>query len=168
MRTTTNPTNHTKHTVRMLMNDRERLHRYFDNELPTAEREAFEQHADHDDKERLAALDDVRRAVKTTVDLQTANIDFTSSIERELARQDSQRAWRRRARLMSPLVAIAAAAAAMALWLKPTTVNPPVRAEAARIESLKVEGAVATVMNLDDDDDPTTVIFIDEDDEETL
>lgn len=160
-------------TVRILMNERERLHRYFDKELPASEREAFEQRADHDDQERLAALDDVRRAVKTTVDLQTADVDLVGAVDRELDRQDAQRRWRRRARFMSPLVAIAAAAAAMALWLRPDPVNRPIDypgapSESARIESLKVEGAVATVLDIDDDDDPTTVIFIDEDDEETL
>ena len=156
--------------VRMLMNERERLHRYFDHELPEAERKAFEDSADHEVREKLAALSELRHAVKTTVDLQTANIDLVSGVERALARQESQRTFRRRARIASPLVALVAAAAAVMIWLRPTPIAPMTRQEPAAIESLEVEGALATVLELDGDEknSPATVIFIEEDDKETL
>ncbi len=155
--------------VRMLMNDRERLHRYFDGELPAAEKQAFDANADHDEKEKLLALEDVRRAVKTTVDLQTAGIDLTGAIDRELDRQDAQKAWRRRARWASPLAAVAAVAAAVMIWMKPAPLTPIVAHEAASIESLEVQGAMASVLDLDDENGSATVIWIDEEDEkETL
>ena len=156
--------------VRMLMNERERLNRYFDGELPPAEREAFDQSADHETRQKLAALDDVRRAVKTTVDLQTADIDLVSSVGKALDKQAAQRAWRRRARVASPLLARAAVAAAVAIWLRPVPTLPPAVAtkQAATIESLEVEGALATVLDVDDEQGAATVIFIDEDDKEAL
>ena len=151
------------------MNDRERLHRYFDGELPENEKQAFDANADHEAKEKLLALEDVRRAVKTTVDLQTANLDLVSGINRELDRQAAQLSWRRRARWASPVAAIAAAAAAFMIWMKPPApITPMATREAASIESLEVQGAMASIIDLEDEHGSATVIWIDEDEKETL
>lgn len=149
----------------------ERLQRYFDGELSAEERAAFEQTLGEDDALKLAALGEVRGLVANALAAEAAEIDLWPGIERKLgggkAEAKARRRWGLRAHPASWSAAfVAMAAAALLFVIQPW--HPAHAQNGCEIESLETEGAVATVIHMDDaphkGDEPTTVIWTTEDD----
>lgn len=148
----------------------ELLQRYFDGELPADERLALEARLDTDARLRLEALAELRGLFRASVAEEASSVDLSSVIE-SIARTAPVAAARPRRRLlpMSALGGLLAAAAALVFLFRPIT---PSRAPGnlAEVETLEVQGAIATVFNVENGDDSATVIWADDpsDDEGAL
>ena len=150
----------------------ERLQRYFDGELPEAERAEMERMLTEDDQLKLAALAEVRGLVANALRAEAGEVDLWAGIDAKLRPQGAARAggptprrrWAGRAGWSAGLMALVAAA--LLVVFRPW--HPAHAQNGCEIESLDTYGAVATVINIDDaphhGDEPTTVIFTMEDD----
>lgn len=150
----------------------DRLQRYFDGELPPAERAQVEAALTDDDRLKLAALGEVRGLVANALAAEAAEIDLWPALERELrpagaASAKAARRWGLRSHPASWSAGFMAAAAAALLfvlqpWHSPTSAND------CDVVSLETSGAMATVFRLSDTpqrgDGPTTVIWTEEQD----
>jgi len=141
----------------------ELLQRYFDDELPADERLSLESRLDGDARLRLDALGELRGLFRAHVAEDASSVDFSSvidSIERAPLSSAPTRP-RRRFLPISALGGLLAAAAALVFFFRPVT---PVRAPGnlAEVEMLEVQGALATVFNVENGDDSTTVIWADD------
>lgn len=151
----------------------ERLQRYFDNELPEAERAAVEAALTEDDKLKLAALGELRGLVGNALAAEAADIDLWPGIEKQLGGQGkaaakARRRWGLRAHPASWSAGLVTAAAAAALLFIVQPWHPAHAQNGCEIESLETEGAVASVIHMDDmphrGDESTTVIWTTESD----
>ena len=158
----------------------ELLQRYFDEALSPAERADVEARLDADARLRLDALGELRTLLRGRVAAEAASVDFSSTIDAIAAAPVVSTAKPRRG-FARPVAALAllAVAAAVALWVGRTgpggtgPAAPAVVAEGkpAEVETLEVQGAVASVFTIDKDDDgadpaPATVIWADDDDDD--
>lgn len=150
--------------------DDRRLHRLHDGELEVGARAAVEAALTDEDRVRLAALDDLGRAIRDTLSAEAEGFDVAAAIMAALptplgsAKRSRMRVvMASRAMWASTLVA---AAAAMALWVAPWR-GESVSSDGCQIESIEVSGASATVLNLPDAlGKPTgTVVWLDEEEQ---
>ena len=144
--------------------DNLKLQRYFDGELDAAEATAVEAALDDDDRVRLQAMGDLRALVNHALDAESESVDLWGGIEAALATEkkvaDKRRAnsrWRSLRARVAGAGLMAAAVAALLFVLRPGAALD----NKCEVESLETEGAVATVMELDDEG-KTTVIWTDE------
>ncbi len=157
----------------------ERLQRYFDGELPANERVALEQalaqpgHQSADLHARLVALGQLRNVIDHTLtaEADAADLDLWPALAARLDAADADaaakkqtvvRRWRDRLRRSSMSTGLAiAAVAALLLVVRPWHPRHP--ENDCDVESLEVDGAMATVMSLSDaphhGDGTTTIIF---------
>jgi anti-sigma factor RsiW len=153
----------------------ERLQRYFDGELPEADRAAVEQALTDDDRLKLAALAEGRGLGANALAAAAGEVDLWAGIDAQLRPRGAARAggstrtrrWGVRAHPASWSAGLmAVAAAALLLVFQPW--HPAHAQNGCEIENLDTYGAVATVINIEDaphhGDEPTTVIFTTEDD----
>ena len=158
----------------------ERLQRYFDGELAPEERARFEAELTADDRERLAALDEMHALVAGALEGAAADVDLWGAIEGQVraaslpapgttsiksaARRGRDRARGRRL-FGTGAGLVLAAAATLLLFMYPRHPNHPTNG--CDIESLEVAGAVATVIQVADEPHPgdgdTTIIWTEED-----
>jgi anti-sigma factor RsiW len=117
------------------------LQRYFDGALSESERAEVEASLDDDDRRILHALAAMRRALGAALDNEAQGIDLVPGVEAALARKQP-RVPARPSRMRWIGAAVGAAVMAAALLLVPRT---SVYSNACDIESLEVQGAVATV-----------------------
>jgi hypothetical protein len=159
----------------------ELLQRYFDEALSPAERADVEARLDADARMRLDALAELRTLLRGRVAAEAAGVDLSSTIDAIAAAPVAASAKPRRG-FARPVAALGllAVAAAIALWVgrtgpapERTGSGPAVVAEGkpAEVETLEVQGAVASVFTIEKDDDgadpePATVIWADDDDDE--
>ncbi len=123
-------------------NHASQLQRYFDNELPDAERVVLEASLTDDDRLRLAVMAEMQVALRGVIDAEAAdaNIDLWAGIEKQLGgkvvpiRRRRTGVW-----LTSASIALAAAASLFLMLRRPLPTN------GCDVESLDVEGAVALV-----------------------
>jgi anti-sigma factor RsiW len=151
----------------------DKLQRYFDGELDERERVAFEAAMTVEDQERLAALAEMRVLLNVALDARAADVDIWSGVQAGLAKekQSSLKRWRQRARgrgAIGTAAGLMAAAAALFLFLAHPW-HPAHASNDCDVESLEVEGAVATVITLPDQphsgDGTTTIIWAEETEE---
>lgn len=154
----------------------ERLQRYFDGELPAAERAAVEAALTEDDQLKLAALAEVRGLVANALAAEAAEVDLWGGIEAKLRAEGAAsakgtsrtRRWGMRAHPAGWSAGLTALVA-LALLIVFRPWHPAHAQNGCEIESLDTYGAVATVISIDDaphrGDEPTTVIFTMEDDD---
>lgn len=153
----------------------ERLQRYFDGELAEAERAEVERAMSEDDQLKLAALSEVRGLVAGALQAEAGDIDLWAGIEARLQPHGAAstgkkgrgvRRWGVRAHPASWSAGfMAALAVALLLVFQPW--HPAHAQNGCDIESLETDGAVATIIHMDDvphkGDESTTVIFTQED-----
>lgn len=149
----------------------DKLQRYFDGELPQEERAAFEASMTEEDRDRLAALAEMRALLSNALGGASAEVDVWPAVEAQLGGVvpiDAARAKRRRSvgRWFGTSAGLLVAAAAAFLFVvRPWHPGHPT--DDCDIESLEVEGAVATVMQVNDmphSGDATTIIWTSEED----
>jgi anti-sigma factor RsiW len=152
--------------------DKDLVQRYFDGELADDERARFEATMTADDRERLAALAEMRALLRDTLDHDAAEVDVWSGVQKQLATEQRKKTVNRRwrDRIASRFAAttsaglLVAAMATLLLIFHPWRHNPENDCD---VESLEVDGAVATVITMHDvphhDTDTTTVIWAEED-----
>lgn len=165
--------------------DPRRLHALHDDELPLDERPAVEAALDADDRERVAAIDQLGEALRNTFAAETPDLDVWAAVERGIAATAApspaeappapeqtrgailqfeprlRRAGRRS--VWAPV--LMAAAAAIALLIAPWREQPAAAAtDHCEIESLEVTGALATVFEEPDATgrSTATVVWLDE------
>ena len=150
----------------------ERLQRYFDGELPEAERAQVEASLTEEDQLKLAALGEVRGLVGNALQAEAAEIDLWPALEKKLAGEGkaaakARRRWGLRAHPASWSAGLVTAAAAALLFVVQPW-HPGHAQNNCEIENLETEGAVATVIHMDDTphrgDESTTVIWTTEED----
>lgn len=132
------------------------LQRYFDGALSESERSEVEATLDDDDRRALASLAAMRQALGATLDAEARSVDLVPGIEAALARKRARPARSPRVRWIG--AAIGAAVMAAALLLVP---RPALHTNACDIESLEVEGLVASVFT----DGDATVLWAQETEE---
>jgi anti-sigma factor RsiW len=142
----------------------EQLQRYFDGELSADERARVEAELGDEDRERLAALGEMRGLLSGALDAEAAAVELWPAVESGLKRERMRR-WRHRMRGPGAVGLVVAMAASLVLFLGrrlPTITNE------CDIESLEVEGAAATVLRVGDahhgGDATTTIIWTHEED----
>jgi anti-sigma factor RsiW len=149
--------------------DDELLQRYFDDALIDAERARVEAALTDEDRERLAALAEMRALLSGALDAAAGDVDLVPAIERGLRRPGRRRAWWRGAGARG-FASFAAAAAALAVALFVTHPwRPPHPSNECDVEVLDVEGGLATVLRVSDPhhgEDATTTIIWTETEEE--
>lgn len=152
--------------------DDEKLHRYFDGELPAEERAQVEAALTDEDRLKLAALGEVRGLVANALTAEAGEIDLWPALEKELrprgaAAARAARRWGLRAHPASWSAGLMAMAAAALLfvfqpWHSPSSGND------CDVVNLETSGGMATVFHLTDmprrGDGPTTVIWTEEQD----
>lgn len=119
-----------------------RLQRYFDGELPDAERVTLEASLTDDDRLRLAVMAEMRRALDGVLHAEAADhhVDLWAGIDKQLGgkvvpiRRRRTGVW-----VASVSIALAAAASLFLMFRRPLPTN------GCDVESLDVEGAVASV-----------------------
>ena len=151
----------------------ELLQRYFDEALSPSERAEVETRLDADARLRPDALTGLRGLLREHSRAEASGIDLSSTID-AIAQAalptanpvPSQAAHRRRTLL--PLSAaggfLAAAVAVFMLW-QPLQLMRGHQTNEAEVESLEVQGAIATVFRVEDGADPShtaTVIWTDD------
>ena len=147
------------------MRDRD-LQRYFDGELEPEERARVEAQLGPEDREKLAALEEMHGLLNATLEADAAEVDIWSGVDKQLQKEKAHKSWRRR-RVFGGSAAslLLAAAAAFALFLR----HPAHPSNNCDVEDLEFHGAVATVMQLDDlphkGDGTTTVIWTEEEED---
>ena len=151
----------------------ERLQRYFDGELPPEERAKVEAALTEDDRLKLAALGEVRGLVANALTAEAADVDLWPALEKQLGRAGkaetkARRRWGLRAHPTSWSAGLVSVAAAAALLFFVQPWHSAHAQNGCEIESLETEGAVASVIHMDDaphrGDEATTVIWTTEDD----
>ena len=152
----------------------ERLQRYFDGELSAEERAEVEASLTEDDRLKLAALGEVRGLVANALTAEAADIDLWPALEKQLgggggkAAAKARRRWGIMAHPASWSAGLVSVAAAAALLFFVQPWHSAHAQNGCEIESLETEGAVATVIHMDDaphrGDESTTVIWTTEDD----
>lgn len=147
----------------MSMDNQERLHRYFDGELTAEERARFEAEMTDDDRDRIAALAEMRAVITGTLEAEASDVDLWPALAKQLTPAPRGRRLRDYVGPRSVGGAFAlAAAAALALFLMPREAT----ANDVEVEMLDVAGGTATVMKTHDHPDSeagTTVIWLEED-----
>jgi anti-sigma factor RsiW len=153
------------------MND-EKLQRYFDDELSADERAAFEATMTDDDRDRLAVLAEMRGLLSQSLAGASAEIDILPGLEEKLqgvssldAARSKKRGWRS-GRFLGTSAGLATAAAAAFLFIMQPW-HPRHPSDNCDVESLEVEGAMATVFKVNDaphSGDTATVIWATEED----
>lgn len=140
--------------------EHERLQRYFDGELSADERLRCEAELTDDDRERLAALGELRGLIVATLETEAAGVDLWSGIEKAITPAPRRRLRGRFARRIYGAGLALAAAAALVLFLR-----APRRyaSNEAEVELLDFDGAMASVMKLQDpgqaEAGPTTTVI---------
>jgi anti-sigma factor RsiW len=150
----------------------ERLQRYFDGELSSEERAQVEAALTEDDQLKLAALGEVRGLVANALTTEAADVDLWPALEKQLgggkAEAKARRRWGMLAHPASWSAGLLSVAAAAALLFFVQPWHPAHAQNGCEIESLETEGAVASVIHMDDaphrGDEATTVIWTTEDD----
>jgi anti-sigma-K factor RskA len=153
----------------------ERLQRYFDGELSSAERAEVEAALTEDDQLKLAALGELRGLVGNALMAEAAEVDLWPALEAKLggakaggkAAGAARRRWGWRAHPASWSAGLVmAAAAALLFFVQPW--HPAQATDNCDVLSLETSGAVATVFKLGDmphqGDASTTVIWTEEQD----
>ncbi len=154
----------------------ERLQRYFDGELSAEERAEVEAALTDDDRLKLLALAEVRGLVANALAAEAADVDVWSAIAPALhpggtgSGKAASRAARRWGLLTHPASwsagFVTAAAAALLLILQPW--HAAHAQNGCDVESLETDGAMASVIRMNDSphsgDPGTTVIWTMEDD----
>jgi anti-sigma factor RsiW len=155
----------------MTMGKDDKLQRYFDGELPPDERAAFEAAMTDEDRERLAALAEMRALLSNALSSASAEIDVWSGVSAKLGGAtpiDEARSKRRRKmtgrRFLGTSAGLLIAAAATFLF-----VVQPWHADQLTddcdVESLEASGAQVTVLNdLPHSKDVATVVWTTEED----
>jgi len=144
--------------------ENERLHQYFDGELLPDERLRFERELTDDDRERLAALGELRGLIAVTLETEAAGIDCWPGIAKAIVPPPKRGFHSRFARRAYGAGLALAAAAALLLFFR----SPHPRAtNEAEVEFLDFNGAMATVIKLQDQaqveaGSTTTVIWTEE------
>jgi anti-sigma factor RsiW len=143
----------------------ELLQRYFDGELSPEERRDVEARLDADARLRLEALGELRGLLRAHAEESAADLSRLSDLSETIAaieRTSPPAATPRRRRWipMSAMGGLLAAAAALVLFLRPIGAVPG--SNHADIESLEVQGAVATVFHVEHGGDDATIIWTDE------
>jgi hypothetical protein len=128
----------------------ETLQRYFDGALPEMERSAVEAALDDSDRRKLTSLAEVGQVLRAGLDAEARDVDLLRFIDAALAAGGAPRSDARRRRWIGATVGALALAAALLLLPRTQLIT-----NACDIESLEVEGAVATVFTNDD----TTVLW---------
>jgi anti-sigma factor RsiW len=149
----------------------DKLQRYFDGELSQEERAAFEASMTEDDRDRLAALAEMRALLSNALTGASAEIDVWPAVEAQLPGGvvpiDAARAKRRRSvgRWFGTSAGLLVAAAATFLFVvKPWQAEPQLTDE-CDVESMEVSGAQAMVFNdMPHSKDVATVIWTTEED----
>ena len=148
----------------------ELLQRHHDDELTALERAEVEASLDGDARARLAALGELHDLLSAHSVVESAHVDFSSTIaaiERGApAAAPPPKRSRRRLLPVSVIGLLGAAAASLFMFFRP--VHPHPLSNEAQIESLEVEGGQATVLRMQDGTDPgqtTTVIWASLEDE---
>jgi anti-sigma factor RsiW len=128
------------------MKDRERdLQRYLDGEMEAEERARFEASLGAEERAQLAMLGMTGQAVRNALVAEAAGVDLWPAIEAKLGVRPVRRSSRwRRFGLSSGLLAVAAAAGFFLLM------QPGHPSNNCDVESLEVDGSLATVMTLHD------------------
>jgi anti-sigma factor RsiW len=151
----------------------DRVQRYFDGELSAAERAQFEAQMTDADRERLAALGELRALVGNALEAEAAAVDLWPGVEAALAAQAQKkslvRRWRERVRRRATTTGagllVAAVATLLFLFMPWNGRHNP--ENDCDVESLEVDGALATVLKVHDvphkGDDTTTIIWSEED-----
>ena len=152
------------------MTKHEELHRLHDREHRSGEH-LDPALLDEADWLRLQAIEEVSATLRNTLLAESEEVDLwpditarLEEIDRTRQKKTVLRRWRERLtkRAVLALPAMAAAAAAVVLWVK---LQPPVVTNGCDIEYLDVAGGSATVLQLPDDHEngpTTTVIWVDE------
>jgi anti-sigma factor RsiW len=138
----------------MSMADDELLQRYFDEALPPEDRAALEARFTEEDRERLASLGEVRETLRSAFAAE-APTDLRETVKRRLRR----RKQRRRGFRVSSF-GLAAACVALLVLFRLRPLHAPTNE--CDIESLEVEGSMATVFRVSDtghESGPTTTII---------
>jgi anti-sigma factor RsiW len=147
------------------MQMRDKVQEYFDGELEPEERARFEAEMTAEDRERLAALAEMRALLNATLDADAGPVDVWSGVARQLQHQKAHRGWRRSRMFGGAASVFLAAAAALIFFLRPW--HPPHPENDCDVESLEVDGAYATVLQVHDvpheGDGATTIIWAEED-----
>jgi anti-sigma factor RsiW len=142
---------------------RDKVQEYFDGELEPAERARFEAEMTADDRERLAALAEMRALLNASLDADAGSVDIWSGVAKQIQRQKVHRSWRRSRIFGASASLLLAAAAALIFFLRPFSRSD----NDCDVESLEVEGAYATVLQVHDipheGDGATTIIWAEED-----
>jgi anti-sigma factor RsiW len=133
------------------------LQRYFDGALSESERAQVEATLDDDDRSVLSGLAAMRRALGAALDSEAQGIDLVPGVEAALARKRPPLPARS-SRMRWIGTAVGAAVMAAALLLVPRS---SAYSNACDIESLEVEGAVASVFS----DGDATVLWTEETEE---
>lgn len=160
------------------------VQRYFDGELEDGERARFEAAMTDEDRERLAALAEMRALVAGALDAAAAEVDIWPAVARQLAQPEDRdegkarggqhkklalRGWRDRVRnrLAGAGVLAAALATVLLLFLPWRSWHPRHPENRCDVENLEFHGSYATVLQVHDlphrGDDATTIIWSEED-----
>lgn len=149
------------------MNEKQdRLQRYFDGELPEAERAAFESQLTDEDRLRLQVMAEMRAALGNALAADSAEIDVSAAVGAKLRGTVTPIGWAarlRRGRILGTSAGLLlAAAAAFMLVLRPWHSK---LSDNCDVETLEVDGAQAAVFQIQHNgDSSTTVIWTPEED----
>jgi anti-sigma factor RsiW len=147
------------------MQMRDKVQEYFDGELDADERARFEAEMTADDRERLAALAEMRALLNGALEADAGEVDIWSGVSKQLQRERARRGWRRSRLFGGAATMFLAAAAAFIFFLHPWHPRHP--ENDCDVESLEVDGAFATVLQIQDapheGDGNTTIIWTEED-----
>jgi anti-sigma factor RsiW len=138
------------------------LQRYFDGEMEPDERARFETALTADDRERLAALGEMRALLNATLEADAAGVDVWSGVSKQLTADARPR--RRRRQIWSGASVFLAAAAALVFFLRPGM--SPIASNNCDVEDLQFHGAYASVIQLDELPGNTTVIWTEDEEDQ--
>jgi anti-sigma factor RsiW len=142
--------------------DDELLQRYFDDTLVDAERERVEADLTDEDRERLAALAEMRGLLARTLEAEAGEIDLLPALEPRLkGRRGRLHRWTGGVTSFGLAVA---AVAALLLVMRPWQSRLPTNE--CDVETLEVDGSLASVFRVKDGahggDATTTIIWAEE------
>jgi len=142
----------------------ELLQRYFDGEVSPEERRDVEARLDADARLRLEALAELRGLLRAHAEDGAPDLSGAIAAIERLPMPSPAPVSRPRRRWipMSAMGGLLAAAAALAFFLRPVVPTRIAGGNHADIESLEVEGAVATVFRVGEGADETTIIWADD------
>jgi anti-sigma factor RsiW len=144
----------------------EQLQRYFDGELGPVERGEVEARLDADARLRLEALSELRGLLRAQAQGEEEQVDLSalSATIDAIGRQPQTAVVaqpKRRWIPMSAAGAFLAAAAAVMFLVMPRAPSRVSGGNHAVVESLEVEGSLATVFHVTSGDDEATIIWAD-------